>query len=75
MLNSFSPERGSDLAHPLFDLIVCWLEFFLLLVESFEVVVFYHNYLGGTIEFATEVRYSPVQSFYVVTSFFAPLPC
>jgi len=40
MLNSFSPERGSDVAHSLFGSIVGLFKFFLLLVPSFEVVVF-----------------------------------
>jgi len=55
MLNSFSPECGSDLAHPLFDSIVGLLEFFLILVELFEVVVFCHNDLGSAIQLASEV--------------------
>jgi len=78
MLNSFSPERGSDLAHFLFDTIVCLLEFFLLLVESFEVVVIGDDDLRGAIELAPEVRDCLFQSFHVRNGFFAPLspqPC
>ena len=52
MLESFSPEAGSDLAHYLFGSIVGLLEFFLLLVQSFEVVVFCHNDLGSAMELA-----------------------
>ena len=70
MPNSFSPERGSDLAHPVFDSIVGLLKFFLLLVESFEVVVFCHNDLGGAVQLASEVRYLPFQGFH---GFLAPL--
>jgi len=55
MLHPFSPEHGSDLAHARFGSIVAMLEFFLLLVESSEVVLFYHNDLGSTIELASEV--------------------
>ena len=53
MLNSFSPEHGSDLAYSLFGSIVGLLEFFLFFVESFEVVVFCHNDLGRTIKLAS----------------------
>jgi len=74
MLNSFSPECASDLVHPLFDSIVCLWEFFFLLVESFEVIVFCPNSLGGVIELASDVRYSSVESFYVWKRFFAPFP-
>jgi len=58
MVNCFSPERGFELAHPLFDSILGTLDFFLLLVESFEGVVFFDNYLRATIEQAWEVRVS-----------------
>jgi len=74
MINPFFPEHGSDMAHPLFGSIVCLLEFFLLLVEVFEVVVFCHNKLGGAIQLPSEVRYSSVQRVPIWTSFFAPLP-
>jgi len=55
MLNSFRPQHTPDLAHPLFGSIVGLLEFFLFLIESFEVVVFCHNNLGGAVQLPSEV--------------------
>jgi len=78
MLNSFLPQHTPDLAHPLFHLIICLLEFFFLLVELFEVLVFGHYDLGSAIELASEIRDCPFQSFHVRNGFFAPLspqPC
>ena len=78
MLNSFSSELGSDLAHRVFDLIVCLLEFLLLVVDSFEVVVFCHNGWGRAIELSSEVRDCAFQMFDIGNGFFAPLspqPC
>jgi len=75
MLDSFLPQHTLDLAHPLFDSIVCLLEFFLFLVESFEVVVFCDDGLRGAIELASETRDCFFQSFHVRNhSFFSPLP-
>jgi len=70
MLNSFLPQHTSGLAHALFASIVGLLEFLLFLIESFEVVVFCHNDLGGAIELALEVRDLCSQGFH---GFFAPL--
>ena len=75
MLNSFLPQHTSDLAHPLFASIIGLLEFLLLLIESFEVVVFCHKDLGRAIELPSEVRDLSFQGFH---GFFAPLslyPC
>jgi len=55
MLNSFPPPHTPKLAYPLFASIVGLLEFFLFLIESFEVVVFCHNDLGGAVQLASEV--------------------
>ena len=79
MLNSFLPQHTPDLAHPLFGSIVGLLEFFLFLIESFEVVVFCNDGLRTAIELASEVRDRFFQSFPVrINCFFAPLsfqPC
>ena len=72
MLNPFLPEHTPDLAHPLFGSIVGLLEFFLFLIESFEVVVFCDNGLRGAIELASEVRNCLFQGFHVWNRFFAP---
>jgi len=74
MLNSFSPEGGSDLAHSLFDSIVGLLELCFFFIEYFEVVGLCDNDLRGAIKLASEVRDCPNQSFHVRNGFFAPLP-
>jgi len=69
MLNSFLPQHSPDLAHPLFPSIVDLLEFVLLLIESFEVVVLRHNDLAGMVEMASRVSDMPFHCFHGV---FAP---
>jgi len=79
MLDSFLPQHTPDLAHPLLCLIVHLLEFFLFLIESFEVVVFGDDGLRGTIELASDVQDRFFQGFHVRNdTFSAPLslqPC
>ena len=53
MLNSFYPERGSDLTHYLFGSIVGLKKVFLLLVELFAALVFCHNDLASPIGLAS----------------------
>ena len=55
MLDPFLPQPTPDLAHPLFGSILGLLEFFLFLIESFEVVVFCNDGLRGALELASEV--------------------
>jgi len=74
MLNSFFPQHSPDLAHPLFESIIGLLDFFLFLIEAFDVVIFCHHDLGSVIELASEVRDLSFQGFHVSNSFFAPLP-
>jgi len=69
LLSTAYPDR----VYSLFPLIVGLLEFFLLLVESFEVVVLCNNDLGSAIELALEVRDFSFQGFNVWNGFFAPL--
>jgi len=78
MLNPFFPQHSPDLGHPLFASIIGLLEFFLFLIELFEVVIFCHNDLGSAIELASEVRNLSFQGFQVRNGFFAslsPQPC
>ena len=56
MLNSFLPQHTSDLSHPLFGSIVGLLEFFLSLIEAFELGGFCDDGLRSAIELASEVR-------------------
>jgi len=74
MLNSSLRQPTPELAHPLFGSIVGFWDFFLFLIESFEVVVFCHNNLGGLVLLAAEVRDLWFHSFHVRNGFFAPLP-
>jgi len=74
MLNSFLPQHTSDLAHPLFGSIVGLFEFFLFLIELFEVVVFYHNHLGSVGQVVSELRDLCFHYFHVRNGFFAPFP-
>jgi len=74
MLNSFLPQHTPELAHPLFASIIGLLEFFLFLIELFEVVVLCHNDLGGAVQLASEVRDLCFHWFHVRNGFFAPLP-
>ena len=55
MLDSFLPQHPSDLAHTLFGSIVGLLEFFLLLIEWFELVIFCDDRWPDTGELASEV--------------------
>ena len=79
MPNSFLPQHTPELAHPLFASIIGLLEFFLFLIESFEVVVFCDDGSRSAIELATEVRDRFFQSFPVRNNCFFPLlslqPC
>jgi len=72
MLNSFLPQHTSNLAHPLFALVVGLLEFLFLLIEPFEVVILCHNDLGSAIELASEVRDFFFQGLHDQNGFFAP---
>jgi len=74
MLNSFFPQQTPDLAHPLFGSIVGLLEFLLFLIESFEVVVFCHNNLGGSVQLASENRDLCFHCFHIRNGFFTRLP-
>ena len=74
MLDSFLPQHTPDLVHPLFGSNLGLLEFFLFLIESFEVVFFCDNGLRSAIELASEVRDCLFQGFHVRHRFFAPLP-
>ena len=74
MLDSFLLQHTPDLAHLLFGSIIDSLEFFLFLIESFEVVVFCDDGLRDAIDLALEVRDRFFQGFHVRNnSFFAPL--
>ena len=79
MLDSFLPQPTPDLAHPLFGSIIGLLEFFLFLIESFEVVVLGDDGLRGAVELASEVRDPFFQGLHVRNDrFFGPLflqPC
>ena len=74
MLNSFLPQHTPYMAHPLLDSIVALWEFFLFLIQSFEVVVLRHNDLGGAVQLASEVRDLCSHSFHVRNGSFTPLP-
>jgi len=78
MLNSFLPRYAPNLTHSLFASVVGLLEFLLLLIELFEVIILCHNDLASAIELASEVRDFFFQDCHVRNGFFAPLspqPC
>jgi len=56
MLDFFLPPLTPALVHPLFGSIVGLLEFFLFLIQSFDLVVFGNNSLRGAIQLASKVQ-------------------
>jgi len=75
MQNSFLTQHTPNLTHPLFGSIVGLLEFFLFLIESFEVVVFLDDGLRSAIELAqrSEIVFSTA-SLFGTTVFSLPSP-